>query len=385
MILAADMREALSFYVDSNSVHSCVTDPPYGLKFMGKKWDYQVPPVDEWREVFRVLMPGAWLLAFGGTRTYHRLVCNIEDAGFEIRDQVQWIYGSGFPKSANGPWGGTALKPAHEPIVLARKPPLGTNAENFSELGVGGLNIDACRVEGTKGVPASPRRAAQGAAFGDLGNDPGTGSGWDSNTGRWPANVIHDGSSEVLEAFPEAPGQLADASSSSSRKFQRVYGAMKRSNGRLGEPSADAENNGIVGFKMRPGARREDAGSAARFFYCAKPSRRERDAGCAELPDPVGGMRSETSGQHITRRDGGDPAPVKNPHPTVKPVALMRYLCRLITPIGGTVLDPYMGSGTTGIAAKIEGLKFIGCDREPEFVRIAKARIGNTDMLQLSA
>lgn len=356
-IYRGDCRNILSLVVADESVDSCVTDPPYGLRFMGRKWDYQVPSVDAWQAVYQVLKPGAWLLAFGGTRTYHRLVCNVEDAGFEIRDQVQWMYGSGFPKSANGAWGGTALKPAHEPIVLARKPPRGTNAENFAQFGVGGLNIERCRIDGVKGVPASPRRAAQGASYGDLSNDPATGSGWDPNVGRWPANVIHDGSDEVLAHFPEAPGQLADASSSSSRKTQNVYGAMKRGN------------------EARAQLARGDSGSAARFFYCAKPSRAERDKGCEQLPDREGGMRSETSGQHITRRDGGDPKPVKNHHPTVKPVALMRYLVRLVTPPGGVVLDPYLGSGTTALAAKLEGLSCIGCEREAEYIDIAQRRL----------
>lgn len=339
-VLQDDCRDVLDLFPD-DYFDSCVTDPPYGLTsarpggrseatrgavmkgFMGLAWDGDVPSVDVWREVLRVLKPGAYALVFGGARTYHRVAVNIEDAGFEIRDQIQWLYGSGFPKSKNiGGGRGTALKPAHEPIVLARKPLVGSVAANSAEFGTGTLNIDACRTE----------------------------------EGRWPANVIHDGSEEVISAFPDAPGQLADAStSSSSRKTQNVYGAMAR------------------GSKAGPA--RGDTGSAARFFYCAKANRADREDGCESLPLREGGIRSETSGQHITRRDGGDPGLVHNNHPTVKPTQLMRYLCRLVTPTGGTVLDPFCGSGSTGRGALLEGFNFTGIEREADYVAIAKARI----------
>jgi site-specific DNA-methyltransferase (adenine-specific) len=337
-IIEGDSRHILATIAES-SIDSVVTDPPYALVsitkrfgsedaapakgdvyaraaagFMGKKWDTGETAFDPlfWREVLRVLKPGGHLLAFGGTRSYHRLACAVEDAGFEIRDQIGWLYGSGFPKSHNqGNGWGTALKPAWEPIVMARKPLIGTVAANVLEHGTGAINIDGCRV-------------------GD-------------ERGRWPANVTHDGSEEVLAAFPEAPGQLADASSSSEgRKNQNVYGEMRR--GRGDEPSANSENEGSVGFKMKPGQRRLDSGSAARFFYCAKASKSDREDG--------------------------------NTHPTVKPTALMRYLCRLVTPPGGTVLDPFVGSGSTGKAASLEGFNFVGIEREAEYAAIARARLG---------
>lgn len=325
MLLLGDCRVVMELVLGDNSADSIVTDPPYGLKFMNRHWDYDVPHADTWRAAFNVLKPGGYLLAFFGTRTYHRGVVQIEDAGFEIRDQLQWIYGSGFPKSHNGAWGGTALKPAHEPIVLARKPPVGTVEMNFGEWGTGGLNVDGCRVEGVKGTPTSPRRAKQNATYGDLSNDPGTGSGWNPNIGRWPANVLHDGSDEVVGCFPEAAGQLADASSSKKRETQNVYGAMHRGSG------------GAI-------ARIESDSNAARFFYCPKASKTDRGTG--------------------------------NDHPTVKPTELMRYLCRLVTPTGGIVLDPFMGSGSTGKAAALEGFRFIGIERDEAYLEIARTRIG---------
>lgn len=177
---------------------------------------------------------------------------------------------------------------------------------------------------------------------------------------------------EVLSGFPPAPGQLGQISSSApSEKTSNVYGRMSRE----GEASADSENGGDVGFKMRPGARRLDAGSAARFFYCAKASKADRNDGCDGLPLRASGMVSNTSGQHITRRDGGAPSPTANNHPTVKPTDLMRYLCRLVTPPGGLVLDPFMGSGSTGRGAVAEGFRFVGIDMDPHYVEIARARI----------
>ena len=331
-------------WLANESVDSIVTDPPYGLNFMNKHWDYEVPGVDVWRECLRVLKPGGHLLSFFGTRTYHRGVIPIEDAGFEIRDQIGWTFGSGFPKSHNGPWGGTALKPAWEPIAMARKPIVGTVAQNFERYGVGGLNIDACRVATDENL--------NGGAYAKDGqertDDWGAHNGFRRNQGltfvqpdgRYPANLIHDGSDEVLAAFPQAPGQQADVSHTApSDKTGRVYGAMKRQ----GEPSQDSENEGTVGFKMKPGARRLDAGSAARFFYAAKANKKDRETG--------------------------------NLHPTVKPTDLMRYLCRLVTPTNGLVLDPFMGSGSTGKAALLEGFRFVGIEREAEYINIAMARL----------
>lgn len=325
--------------LDDNSIDSCVTDPPYGLSFMGKSWDYDVPEVEIWKEVYRVLKPGAHLLAFFGSRTYHRGVVQIEDAGFEIRDQIMWIYGSGFPKSHNigkaidkeagakrkvigtkkthdirnnnlleerenknlgqmmyeytepateeakqwEGWG-TALKPAHEPIVVARKPITQTVAKNVLEYGTGALNIDGCRIEGRErtnyGLEKSVR--SQKNTYGM----PSVSANFDSNKGRWPANVIHDGSDEVVSQFPN---------------------------------------------------------ESSRFFYCAKASKSDRES--------------------------------NNNHPTVKPTDLMKYLCRLITPKNGIVLDPFMGSGSTGKAAISEGFKFVGIEMNKEYFEIAQQRV----------
>jgi DNA modification methylase len=360
------------------SVDSVVTDPPYELGFMGKSWDASgiAFNTEVWKEALRVLKPGGHLLAFSGSRTYHRMVVAIEDSGFEVRDQIMWVYGSGFPKSHNlhGRWEGwgTALKPAHEPIVLARKPLIGTVAENVHQHGTGAINIDVCRV----GSEVRFNAAAGNKAGGNSLNMSAIGMPVADGRlaiGRWPANLIHDGSEEVLEAFPQAPGQLMDASDdASARKTQNVYGAMRRGSQ---EPSRDDNNDGVVGFKMKPGARRLDEGSAARFFYCAKASRTDRNDGCEALPEHNGGMNSNTSGQHITRRDGWKPEPVKNNHPTVKPTELMRYLCRLVTPPGGLILDPFTGSGSTGRGAVLEGFRFLGLELSPEYVQIAEARI----------
>lgn len=343
------------------SVDSIVTDPPYELGFMGKSWDASgiAFNVEVWREALRVLKPGGHLLAFSGSRTYHRMVVAIEDAGFEIRDQIMWLYGSGFPKSHNlqGEWQGwgTALKPAHEPIVVARKPLIGTVAANVLAHGTGALNIDGCR---TEGAPRNPGFVAPTESNRDMMSTSNAKLvGYVSPEGRWPANVIHDGSDEVLAAFPNAPGQMADASTSDTQRAgKNVYGDMKR-----GSNSA------------KP---RGDAGSAARFFYCAKASKADRNAGCEGLPQQVGGMVSNTSGQHITRRDEGyTPKPQANNHPTVKPTELMRYLCRLVTPPDGLVLDPFTGSGSTGKAAALEGFRFIGCELSPEYFAIATKRL----------
>lgn len=382
-----DCRAILSAMSDA-TVDSIVTDPPYELGFMGKGWDSTGIANDPamWAECLRVLKPGGHLLAFSGSRTYHRIACAIEDAGFELRDQIMWIYGSGFPKSRNlkGEWEGwgTALKPAHEPICVARKPIAGTVAENVREHGTGALNINACRVA-SEPMKANTGRGGLPRRREDEQRSPGVVT-QPHELGRWPANVIHDGSDAVLAAFPDAPGQLANASlASDARKTQNVYGSMRR--GRADEPSADAENTGPVGFKMRPGMRRIDAGSAARFFYCAKASRADRNDGCDALPDQRGGMNSNNSGQHITRRDGWQGQPVKNNHPTVKPTALMAYLCRLVTPAGGLVLDPFMGSGSTGKACMREGFRFLGIDQSPEYVEIARARISREHHLVTAA
>ena len=331
MIHVGDCRDVMRGMAPE-SIDAVVTDPPYGLSFMGKGWDRGVPGTEFWVEALRVLKPGGHLLAFGGTRTQHRLVCAIEDAGFEIRDQIGWAYGSGFPKSLNLPGGlGTALKPAWEPICVARKPLSGTVAENVLRHGTGALNIDGCRIEtnpevddprlggaGSWSTKSMARHVYEGGYAGkEVGSNP---------LGRWPANLIHDGSEEVVALFPDSKGQQGD-----------VRGTEKSRTGGEG-------TNCYGEFGRVPAPKRGDSGSAARFFYCAKAGRAERGEG--------------------------------NNHPTVKPVALMRYLVRLVTPAGGTVLDPFAGSGTTGLAAQAEGLKYVLIEREPKYAEIAHRRLG---------
>lgn len=331
--------------------------------FMGQTWDGTgiVNDPTFWAEVLRVLKPGGWLLSFGGTRTYHRMACAVEDAGFEIRDMLDWLYGSGFPKGSVVDGWGPALKPGHEPICMARKPFRGSIAANRAEHGTGALNIDACRIpvldeayarnhSGDRGHAGTRDPEAEGAT------NIRAGGGSASDAGRFPANVLHDGSWEVLEGFPTQAGAAS-----------RVRGD---------EPSS--VTNGIFGkFNGRTeGQFYGDQGSAARFFYCAKASNRDRDEGCEQLPPAPAGMASENSGQHITRRDEGyEVAQRANVHPTVKPTDLMRWLVRLVTPTGGVVFDPFTGSGSTGKAAILEGFRFIGAELTPEYVPIARARI----------
>lgn len=345
-----------------NSVDAVVTDPPYGIGFMGKAWDgkdieqraagrraaastdphatemgghksvaaaagqYNLTPAAmrafqefsrEWAvQALRVLKPGGHLLSFASARTYHRMASGIEDAGFEIRDQIMWVFGSGFPKSHNGEWGGTALKPAHEPIVMARKPLVGTVAANVLEHGTGALNIDGCRV-GYELVEKG-RAGRDECKSNSLGKKLMGGETQQWQAGRWPANLIHDGSSEVVAGFPGATDT-----------------------------------------------------NAARFFYCAKASREDRNEGLASFPEPAvraGATMGDRERADWEARNG-------NFHPTVKPTALMSYLCRLVTPPGGLVLDPFMGSGSTGKAAVLEGFRFIGMEREKNYMGIATARV----------
>jgi len=367
--------------MDECSVDSIVTDPPYGLSFMGKGWDKGVPGVEFWVEALRVAKPGAHLLAFGGTRMVHRLAVAIEDAGWEIRDRIHWVYGSGFPKSHNvskaidkaaglerevvgesniniyesnknhkfyvegegnpayskgkitapatpaaqqwDGWG-TALKPAVEPIILARKPFKGTVAANVLEWGTGAINVDGCRVEyqdDADRAGATPQGRVTSKNIGSIAVTPDAGRGESrveferpKQQGRFPANLIHDGSDEATAGM----------------------------------------------------------GDASRYFYCAKAGKKDRDEGLREWRE--------------TTTDDGRTKPIENPylrcnterknhHPTVKPTDLMAYLCRLITPPGGTVLDPFNGSGSTGKAAVREGFNYIGCELDPEYVEIARARI----------
>jgi DNA modification methylase len=444
--------------MEEESIDSIVTDPPYGLAFMGKNWDHGIPGTPFWVEALRVLKPGGYLLAFGGTRTFHRLACAIEDAGFEIRDCVMWVYGSGFPKSLDvskaidkvgganiswfGPWlrkeresrgisahdlaerggfykninhgglvvnwelgyglptssqfnkvceildlpfepieeverrvlgtitkaraqgsgsalptlgasveyktweitapehekakqwdgWGTALKPAWEPIIVARKPLIGTVAANVLRYGTGVINIDGCRVETAESLGRfnNAKPIENKVNDGDPKAKPlcrmqQTASLVDNSggLGRWPANLIHDGSEDAVNLFPQSSGKGGDSSGGTA----------------LGQDSGwNAHNNRTV-----PIERRNDAGSAARFFYCAKASKKDRGSG--------------------------------NTHPTVKPQSLMRYLCKLVTRSGGIILDPFMGSGSTGVAAHLEGFDFIGIEKDENYIEIAKARI----------
>ena len=351
------------------SVDSIVTDPPYGLSFMGKNWDHGVPGEHFWKESIRVAKPGAHLLAFGGTRTYHRLACAIEDAGWEIRDCLMWVYGSGFPKSHNlkGDWQGwgTALKPAWEPIIVARKPLAGTVAENVAEFGTGAMNIDASRIatdpsiddprlggSGTWGTESAAKNVYEGGYAGERVCS--------SPLGRWPANLIHDGSEEVVGLFPQSKSTGGQASLGAFRNGD-VYGKGK-----------DVRESRDPGFG--------DSGSAARFFYCAKAGKADRDEGLKAITP---GDHHKWNGSKGHRGIGdfypdGSPRPVnpaRNHHPTVKPTDLMRYLCRLVTPPDGVVLDPFMGSGSTGKAAMLEGFRFVGIEQSAEYLEIAQARV----------
>jgi site-specific DNA-methyltransferase (adenine-specific) len=431
-----------------NSIDSIVTDPPYGISFMGKAWDNArmlakgVQGLDhtkdnsrsanqhagtydtsynaglsfqqfscEWaKEAFRILKPGGHLLSFSSARTYHRMTAGIEDAGFEIRDQIMWLYGSGFPKSLNidkaidkaagvereiigqrkgqgsipndrGDWGlkpnalvditepatdlakqwqgwGTALKPAHEPIVVARKPLIGTVVENVLMHGTGGINIDATRVEFQSEADKASATPQGKVTVNNVGNMPDVENDGrkelerpDNSKGRWPANVIHDGSNEVVELFPDS-------------KAPKQYDKKKA--GWL-TPGSAHETNELQSKEYG------DNGSAARFFYSAKTSKRDRNEGLDDFE-----TKQTTGGGGLTSIGdayGSIKAPAKNFHPTVKPTDLMRYLCKLVTPLNGTVLDPFMGSGSTGKAAVLEGFDFIGIEQDVEYIKIAEARI----------
>jgi DNA modification methylase len=356
-VIQGDCRQVLQTMSD-NFVDAIITDPPYELGFMGKSWDSTGVAYDSkvWQECLRVLKPGGHMLAFGGSRTYHRLACAIEDAGFQIRDQIMWVYGSGFPKSLNigkqegcetwQGWG-TALKPAHEPIVMARKPLEGTVAQTVLTHGTGGINIDGCRV-------GNEERSYSG------GNKLMEERPWNSKQeakpqylvqGRFPANFIHDGSDEVLELFPQSNGGAFPKKSNvpTGRHYEGGWGAVDN------------------------GSRTEmGKGSAARFFYCAKANKTDRNEGLDEFPMIKGGSMNGVE----TRPNKPTNHPIRaNHHPTVKPTDLMRYLCRLVTPPNGTVLDPFTGSGSTGKAATLEGFSFIGIEQSAEYVEIATARI----------
>lgn len=358
-------------------VDSIVTDPPYHLTsvvkrfgkkgsapakhgtdgafmrasrgFMGQEWDggdIAFQP-SFWERCLRVLKPGGHLLAFSGSRTYHRMACAIEDAGFEIRDSIMWLYGSGFPKSHNqGNGWGSALKPAHEPICVARKPLVGTIAENVALHGVGSLNIDGCRVGDEVGGWGGK------SGFEEWGSGLAKDQQARPVIGRWPANVIHDGSDEVLAGFPQ--------SSVTGKRSARSKSAEVAGTNWLSDNHESTEYT--------------DSGSAARFFYCPKASKSDREEGMDGFELKEAGIKND-SGRGFSETDPMRKIMRRNTHPTVKPTELMRYLCRLVTPTGGLVLDPFMGSGSTGKAAMLEGFWFMGIDMTEEYVKIAEARI----------
>jgi site-specific DNA-methyltransferase (adenine-specific) len=426
-----------------NSIDSVVTDPPYGLGkepnaievlqswittgyhevkgkgFMGKEWDAFVPQPLFWKEIYRVLKPGGYVLSFAGTRTYDWMVMAVRLAGFEVRDMIAWLYGSGFPKShdiskaidkmlgaerevigkAKGVgsnntnsmksglggkqefsneyditepsteeakqwqgWG-TALKPALEPIVMARKPVDGTVAQNVLKHGVGGINIDESRIE----TDEKTQRENKGIEWGNRKNEyyedrePKI---FGSSLGRFPANVIHDGSDEVVSLFPSVGEGNGDPYNYSGITYNNKDTSMFNGD----KPQAPSNYN--------------DSGSASRFFYCAKASKEERNFGLYDFEEKYTAS-AEFRPNHMKKAlegEDGNPygrwQPRKNIHPTVKPIDLMRYLVRLVTPPNGICLDPYLGSGTTAIACEMEKFRWIGIELVPEYAEIAKARIG---------
>jgi site-specific DNA-methyltransferase (adenine-specific) len=394
-----------------DSVDSIVTDPPYELGFMGKSWDANgiAFNIEVWQQALRVLKPGGHLIAFSGSRTYHRMAVAIEDAGFQIRDQIMWVYGSGFPKSLDiskaidksagaerevigetikgaqsestgryGAWGdgitptapstdfakqwdgwGTALKPAHEPMVLARKPLEGTVANNVLTYGVGGLNIDATRVGTIDLIRDTTNNNIKSNAYASDTSDRKRDTTYSQNPeGRFPANFIHDGSDEVVAFFPQSNGGASPKTSN--------VAAGKFYEGGWG----NVANEERIEF---------GSGSAARFFYCAKASKKDRNEGLdgfAVKGKVFNGQSSTPAGNaNGSVEDKFSTSPSANHHPTVKPTSLMQYLVRLVTPPNGIVLDPFMGSGSTGKACAYEGFDFIGIDQSAEYVEIAQARI----------
>lgn len=361
-VINMECKQGMNLMIDDNSIDAIVTDPPYGLSkqprmeevlkhwlagddynatgsgFMGKTWDSFVPCPSIWKEAYRCLRPGAWAVVFAGSRTQDLMALSLRLAGFEIMDTGMWLYGSGFPKSLNiskaidksspdktARWEGwgTALKPAYEPFILARKPLDGTYANNVLEHGVGGLNIDGCRIQrgdndrteyGVSGDEKSHTGDKNTSCYGEYGRVEYT----PHSEGRFPANVIHDGINE----------------------------------------------------------------SWAKYFYCAKANKKDRDEGLENLSvtsagEMTGGREEGSDGLNSPRAGAGRTAGARNIHPTVKPTDLMRYLCRLVTPPKGLILDPFSGSGSTGKAAVFEGFNFIGFEMDEKYCEIANLRIIN--------
>jgi DNA modification methylase len=417
-----------------NSVDSIVTDPPYELGFMGKKWDNSgiAYSVELWTQCLRVLKPGGHLLSFGGTRTWHRVAVAIEDAGFEVRDSIAWMYGSGFPKSLDvskaidkaagverevltetvedlfgerqeekklaqpgstadrlamgNNWQdsptitapatpeakqwegwGTALKPAFEPIVVARKPLIGTVAENVLTHGTGALNIDGSRIAGE---PWGNRPAHSAKEVFEAGWTPKPTQS--SPQGRWPANVILDEyTAELLDEQAPRTGAFAEV-----KKRKPIFENSEQNWGftQVGDDGASYYN---------------DLGGASRFFYVAKASKRDRNEGLEELEDTTAGNMVEreegSAGMNSPRAGAGRTSGAKNFHPTVKPTDLMRYLIKLVTPPGGVVLDPFTGSGSTGKAAILEGFRFIGCELTEDYIPIIEGRLQHAEAMAAEA
>jgi len=474
--------------LEENSVDSIITDPPYGLSFMGKKWDYDVPSTDFWKEVLRVLKPGGHVLSFGGTRTYHRMVVNMEDAGFEIRDQIMWLYGSGFPKSHNigkavdkiqgnerevvgyvpqfpdGTRGatyrgqanndnttnflvskdtttnglkpiykknneyegwGTALKPANEPICLARKPlEESTIAKNVIKWGTGGINVDGCRI-GNDIIESPQHNTSEFKNVRTSGNYENTYNGViNKHEGRFPANIILECICD--EVIKGKKGEKIPNYTNGGNKEGRVFGngkglgehnsniyvneigdihtnpdcpcrildeqsGINKSVGPLEYDYSDApnQNNQTKLIKnIKSGVHYSDKGGASRFFYVPKVSKKERNLGLddfeeKEMPHGVQDKCGKCNKQFLAPNNSQcvceEPERLnnkkKNIHPTVKPINLLTYLVRLITPQNGIVMDCYMGSGSTGIAALLEGFQFIGMEMDEEYFNIAEARI----------
>lgn len=401
--------------LEDNSIDSIVTDPPYELGFMGKKWDSSgiAYSVELWTECLRILKPGGHLLSFGGTRTWHRVAVAIEDAGFEVRDSIAWMYGSGFPKSLDVSkaidksagaereiigqkvtgnarteegWSGgqtlvdetapstpeakqwqgwgTALKPAFEPIVVARKPLIGTVAANVLEHGTGGLNIDGSRIGTTDnlngGAYSDNREKSTNEVFGEYNRLSPT--DFTAPTGRWPANVILD----------PCTAELLDEQSGVSKSvpFQ-------------GDGKKHFSRSMSGGAKAFSGSTHNDSGGASRFFYVAKASKLDRNEGLEELEATTAGAMVDredgSAGMNSPRAGAGRTSGAKNFHPTVKPTALMRYLVKLVTPPGGTVLDPFTGSGSTGKAAILEGFEFVGIELTEDYIPIIEGRLKHAE------
>ena len=395
LLLNGDCIEQMQKLIDDGvQVDSVVTDPPYELGFMGKSWDASGIAFDKktWKLAFELSKPGGYLLAFSASRNYHRMAVAVEDAGFEIRDQIMWIYGSGFPKSHNlGDGWGTALKPAHEPIVMARKSIEGTNKNNREKYGTGGINIDQCRIETDEKLNIGSNNRENGVI--NFGMKDDKESQKQNELGRFPANVMHDGSDVVNDIFPHTKsgkdknptqGEVSgffgnkmgyysqDANYGDEGSAARYFKKVRKAGSELGQSSGWNKHNN----KDTEMITYNDDGSAARYFYCPKVSKSERNQGLVEFDDKQ--YSHDGRKKSIENPYQRNKSISKNNHPTVKPVELMKYLCRLVTPKGGTVLDPFMGSGSTGMAAKDEGFDFIGIEKEKEYFEISEQRIKTT-------